>query len=552
MRLTQRWRNEEAIEIRDLCMRSSANRGDFYHKCRNAFRHGSRDVDEARHNKIMPIIRRLASYCYAPERIHFWADLPPNEIEHEDKIESAMDAINDGWHDTGSDLLASTAVEQGFVCGTTPISVLPERMTDGSIALVSRMIRPEMFGVWNETVGDLLQQQAICYDSYLSHPEIEIRLMMHPKRERDRIMQNLESTAPEYVETDRVFVSNYQGINSGNVETGIVMSRLGGRYNYSPNVSVPLYRVSNLFFFDDDIGDWNWILLSSSDTIFDLPVSEIGIPGVLPIVKIQPDPMDDYFWGWSMADGLMLLQDWFGKRVSQMDELFEKILKPPKAMFGMGQVREAKMAGLNRPGGYASFPNPAAKLDELKPNIPDAAFSMMDEIGNFFEEAADMEGGGMKGKGQPGLRGAEAQQALLRISASPIAVRALVIEKCIEDWAGLIFKYKRRFNPELYPIFGDDGNPTGQMFRLGELPTDTRIRVDGHSSSPVFFEDQKRDAEQLFRAGAIDAETLIEFLNPPMKGLLKKRMRRRVMAQLIAQQIQKQKQQEKRQGSPEK
>jgi len=330
------------------------------------------------------------------------------------------------------------------------------------------------------------------------------------------------------------------------------MSRLGGRYNYSPNVSVPLYRVSNLFFFDDDIGDWNWILLSSSDTIFDLPVSEIGIPGVLPIVKIQPDPMDDYFWGWSMADGLMLLQDWFGKRVSQMDELFEKILKPPKAMFGMGQVREAKMAGLNRPGGYASFPNPAAKLDELKPNIPDAAFSMMDEIGNFFEEAADMEGGGMKGKGQPGLRGAEAQQALLRISASPIAVRALVIEKCIEDWAGLIFKYKRRFNPELYPIFGDDGNPTGQMFRLGELPTDTRIRVDGHSSSPVFFEDQKRDAEQLFRAGAIDAETLIEFLNPPMKGLLKKRMRRRVMAQLIAQQIQKQKQQEKRQGSPEK
>lgn len=528
-------------------MRSSANRGDFYHKCRNAYQHGSRDVDEARHNKIMPIVRRLASYCYAPERIHFWADLPPDELEHEDKIESSMDYMDDAWHDTGSDLLAATGTQSGFVFGNQHVCVLPERMTDGSVALVSRLIRPEMCGVWNETVPDLLQQQAFCFDSYLSKPEIEIRLVMHPKRERDRIMAGMETVAPEYVETDRIFVSNYQGINSGNVETGIVMSRLGGRYNYSPNVSIPLYRVSNLFFFDDDTGDWNWMLISGNDIIFDQPVSDVGIPGTLPIIKIQPYPMDDYYWGWSLADGLMLLQDWFGKRVAQMDELFEKILKPPKALYGTGQMRESKIAALNRPAGYTSIPNPAAKIEELVPKIPDAAFTMMEEISNYFEEAADMEGGSMKGKGQPGLRGAEAQQALMRVSASPIAVLALTIEKNIEDWASLIFKYGQRYNPSLYPIYGDDGKPTGEWFRLGELPR-VRIRVDGHSSSPVFFEDQKRDAEQMFRAQAIDQETLVEFINPPMKNLIKKRMRRRLLAQMIADQLHKKEQSEKRSG----
>src|SRR6266436_506425 len=139
MKLTPKWRSQEAREIRNQCMADAANRADFYHKCRNGFRYGSRDVDQARHNKIMPIIKRQASFLYAPERVHFWADLPPDELEHMDKIESTVDCLNDAWHDTGSDTLASDAVENALVCGSSIVSVLPERMTNGSIAMVSRM-----------------------------------------------------------------------------------------------------------------------------------------------------------------------------------------------------------------------------------------------------------------------------------------------------------------------------------------------------------------------------------------------------------------------------
>lgn len=532
-------------------MQSSADRGAFYHKCRNAFRYGSRDVDQARHNKVKPIVRRVASFLYAPGRSYYWAELPPDELEHMEQIESAIDAVTDAWHDTGSDTLAWTACEEMLTCGCAPVSVLPERMTNGDVALVSRLIEPEMFGVWNESVNDLLQQQAVCWDAYLTKPEIEIRLLMHPKKERDRIIRDLESVAPEYVETDRVFVSNYQGIASGNTETGIVMSRLGGGYSYNPRVSVPLYRVSNLFIFDDEIGDWNWFLLSARDCVFDLPVSAVGIPGCLPVIKMQSDPINNYFWGYSLADDLMLLQDWFSKRLAQMDELFERILKTPKIGYGVGPMRESKMSALSRPNGYMSVPNPAAKIQELTPTLPDAAFTMMEAMSDFFIEAGDMRPG-MFGKSEPGIRGQEAQGALMRITASPIAVKALLVERCIEDWSNLIFRYKCRYDDTLYPAYGDDGEFHGKYFRLGELPQSTKIKVDGHSTSPVFFEDQKKDAEQLFRAGAMDSETLIEFLNVPMKGLLKKRQKRRVMAQLVAQAIQQQKQTEKRHGNPEK
>jgi hypothetical protein len=391
----------------------------------------------------------------------------------------------------------------------------------------------------------------VCFDSYLTKPEIEIRLTAHPKRVRDKIMRDLESVAPEYVETDRVFVSNYQGINSGNVETGIVMSRLGGQYSYNPYVSTPLYRMSNLFFFDDEIGDWNWMLLSASNVIFDLPISEVGIPGVLPITLVRPSPKRGYFWGYSLADDLMLLQDWFSKRVSQMDELFQKILQTPKVGYGLGPIRESKIAALNRPNGYMAVPNPAAKLEELKPDIPDSAFTMLESMSDYFIEAADMRPA-MFGRAEPGLRGAEAQNALMRITASPIAVKALIVEKEIEDWTNLIFRYKQRYDADLYPVYLDDGMFHGQYFRLSEMPEGTRIKVDGHSSSPVFFEDQKRDAEQLIRHQAMDPESLIEFVNPPMKGLLKKRLKRRLMAGMVAQAIQQQKQQDKRSGNPEK
>ena len=51
--------------------------------------------------------------------------------------------------------------------------------------------------------------------------------------------------------------------------------------------------------------------------------------------------------------------------------------------------------------------------------------------------------------------------------------------------------------------------------------------MDAHSNSPIFVEDLRSLAFNLFKAQAIDKESLLDLLEPPMKQELKDRLKRR-------------------------
>src|SRR5258708_5393994 len=503
MKFSPRFRAEQANEIRDWCMSDASERSDFYHKCRQGFRYGSRDADVARHNKIKPIIKQLASFLYAPECVTFWPHFPADELEHLDKEEAVSEMMNDAWDDTGINLLAYSSVEEALTCGSSFVSLLPERLTDGGIAMVARMVAPECVGVLRPDIHETALQQAIAWETYLTKPEIEARLMLKTPKERANIMASLESVALGGIETDRVFVANYSGISGSNSESGLVMSRLGGGYHYNPHTSVGLYKVTNLFAYDDDIGDWNWFLISGQDVISDLPLRRVGVPGLVPLVKICADIMPNFYYGYSQVDGLALLQDWQSKRLIQMDELFEKILCPPKVGYGMGQIREAKVSALNRPRSYTSVPNPNAKIEELRPELPEIAFTMLEAMDSMFLEAAEMQESQF-GRSQPGLRSRDMQQSALRTGASPTKVKAMTVEKSLEQLATMLLRYKERYDPGLYPVYNNTGEFSRTLSRPPALPGGVTMKVDGHSSSPLFMDDHARVAAALMRPGAMD------------------------------------------------
>ena len=54
------------------------------------------------------------------------------------------------------------------------------------------------------------------------------------------------------------------------------------------------------------------------------------------------------------------------------------------------------------------------------------------------------------------------------------------------------------------------------------------VKVDAHSNSPIFQEDQRALAFELFKAKAIDRESLLDLLDVPMKELLKTRLRTKI------------------------
>ena len=57
------------------------------------------------------------------------------------------------------------------------------------------------------------------------------------------------------------------------------------------------------------------------------------------------------------------------------------------------------------------------------------------------------------------------------------------------------------------------------------------VKVDAHSNSPIFQEDQRSLAFDLFKIHAIDRESLLDLLDVPMKELLKTRLRTQIEPQ---------------------
>jgi hypothetical protein len=552
MKFSGKWRAFEAQELRDYCMASAYDRGDFYQKMRHGFRYGSRDVSQGRHNKIKPIIKQLASFMYAPETVAFWPKFPADEFDQLDKSEALSELMNDAWEDTGVNLYAYSAVEEALICGSGFVSLLPERMTDGGVTIVARIVPAERVGVFREDVNEMALQQAVAWETYVTRQEFEPRLAFLPAKERAKVLASMESIQLGHTETDRVFVANYSGPSSGNnTEMGLVMSRLGGGYHYNPYMATELYKVTNLFAYDDDLGDWNWFLLSGPNVIGDMPLSRIGVSGMVPLCLIQADMIPGFFYGYSQVDGLGMLQDWQSKRLVQMDDLWEKILAPPKVGYGMGQMRESKANAMNRARSFTAIPNPNSKVEELRPELPEIALTMLELMDGMFLEAAELQEEQF-GKTQPGMRTRGMQQSALRVGASPTRVKAMCIEKSLQNVATLLLRLKQRFDPGLYPVYDDNAQFTGNLFRCGELSDHVTMKVDGNSASPLFMDDKSRMAEILFKAGAMDGETLIQFVRPPQMELLLKRQKRRNQAQLVAQAVQKLKQQQKRIGDAEK
>ena len=66
----------------------------------------------------------------------------------------------------------------------------------------------------------------------------------------------------------------------------------------------------------------------------------------------------------------------------------------------------------------------------------------------------------------------------------------------------------------------------GLYFIAEQFTRDYVVKVDAHSNSPIFTEDLRSLAFNMFKAGAIDKESLIDLLEPPMKQELKDRLKR--------------------------
>jgi hypothetical protein len=161
---------------------------------------------------------------------------------------------------------------------------------------------------------------------------------------------------------------------------------------------------------------------------------------------------------------------------------------------------------------------PNSDIKRLAPDLPDDLFREVREIDAMFEEASGI-GAVLSGRGEQGVRSSGHASQLARLGSSRAKKAALVIEDSLARVATQYMKLLQQHDATHYT---DD---KGNKFVLEQFTKDYSVKVDAHSNSPIFMEDMRTLAFELLKAGAIDKESLLDLLDPPMKQLLKRRLK---------------------------
>jgi len=520
------------LDLIQKCLVSREDRNPDYASLRSWYLFGNGPDDSpALYNKIFPHIDQLTSFLYSAETTRFSIDLGaavPQE-EH-NKIPALTRALNDEWLSSNADQVFSTAVTWSLCFNTTFVKLVINK------GIHPYMVEPSTIGVLREDTPFLDRQEAFVQTYYITKSELYNRLYSHPNRES--IVKRVSSTQHERTEVangiERIILSQSNPTMYGNVNLD-----LAGLNRYKAIVSEDTVEMTELWVWNDETNDYQVVTKADPDVIiYDRPGETVFLKGECPFVQVCPNPLYDYFWGMSEVQRLIFLQQLRNKRMAEILDLLSKQVSPPTALIGFTGIMDEKNFALNRAGGLLATDMPSAKVEKLAPQIPPDLFREIGEIDLMFEEASGIVSV-LQGRGEQGVRSSGHASQLARLGSSRAKKRALIIEDSLEKLATLYLKCMQAYNSTHFKDIN------GVPFIAEQFTGDFVVKVDAHSNSPIFTEDQRTLAFNLLKAGAIDKESLLDMLDPPMKQLLKDRLKKMEEKQQQQQQAQAQQQQQK-------
>jgi hypothetical protein len=289
---------------------------------------------------------------------------------------------------------------------------------------------------------------------------------------------------------------------------------------YKARVAEDTVEMTELWVWNDDTLDYQVITIAEPDVIiYDRPGEQVFLKGELPFVQLCPNPMYDYYWGQSEVQRLVFLQSLRNKRMTEILDLLSKQVAPPTALIGFTGILDEKNFALNRAGGLLATDMPNAKIEKMAPQMPGDLFEVIREVDQMFAEASGITSV-LSGRGETGVRSQGHASQLARLGSSRAKKRALIIEDSLEKVATLFLKLIQAYDDTKLK------DSEGLSFIPEQFTNNYVVKVDAHSNSPIFTEDLRQLAFNMFKAGAIDKESLIDLLEPPMKQLLKEKLKR--------------------------
>lgn len=481
-------------------------------------------------NKIYPHLDYVTAFLYAAETTRFSTEIGP---EVSDAFMSWLPKINalvnDVWHKSNTDILVGNAITLALVYDSMFIA---PRWRGNQV--YPGVIYPHNFGVLREDVAMLSRQEAFCHWYPITVGQFRTDYAELPRL--NNILGRVAKKASGMIEAqeagiDRIIMSATSplGGSTGPPQgTGVVDWLSQVSMNYVPRVKEEQVEMCELFLWDDALNDYRIVTFADPDiVIFDRPAKDVGwLEQECPFVQICPNPEAHYFWGISECERLMALQAYRNRVLAQIEHLQDLQAHPPSTSSGFPSDQLELQYVLDSPNGFLNNPDPTGvsggpKADRVKIEVPTDLYERLARIDEMFEEMSGLPPIA-QGKNPPGVRAGGHAMDLAKLGTARIRKRAMIIEDSLEQLATVYLRLLRKYDPGQLeaPVEGSGEKGAVEQFIAKQLPDSFLVKVDAHSNSPIFVDDQTSLAFQLLKAKAIDRETLLEMVPVSSRQLL--------------------------------
>ena len=531
---------QKLVERCNVSRASRAQQARFYAGWRQ---NGTQERQRATANLLYGHVEKVGSHLMSPSELRFVIDTEQDHPKETQQICAvAARVLTREWERQNIDVLFAQGVTEALAYG----AVIPKLLVrdDGEeahhkISIAARLVMPWNFGVLNETVNSLSEQEAMCETAYLTRYEVWRRVRFLPDGQKlyERIIANAIPD-PGVGGPDGFMHEVLLGATTAPVNPSAPMQApglvdVGGDSFPNPQIAVAedLYPFYELWVKNDKTEDWTTIQYIAPDILISprngIRRANLFCPNTLPYGRICANETPMSFWGRSELEDLIepqklmtgILEDYRKLMAVQFDKFI--------AFSGQDGISDEMAYRQARKSGFANL-GPNASAVDLTPKIPPEALPFIEFIRGIMPEISGFSPI-MSGQGEPGVRAGVHADTLLRTSSPFLRDRSLLVERQLAQFADSSLAAYEAKEAQVYWVDPNDGGKTD--FRMNQLPDDRRVSVDAHSSSPIYHDDMTNLMTYGHRAGYITPQSMIEFLPYQNKEMLLQRLKDQQEAQ---------------------
>lgn len=510
-------------------------------------------------NVLYGHVDRLASHLFSPSELRFAIDYESHQPrEWLDKGAVAARLVSRQWEARDIDLLFGHGVKEALGYGWCGLKQLAGRGDDGGFEFRgARLVMPWSFGVYNEGVNSLDEQECFVETIWLNQWEVWRRV--RHLRDAERLYKRILGNATKDTGVGQPTSFMHQVLSTAVLNTslqnmtqpqpgGIV--QLTNDPNFStlgPQVAAELYPMHELWVRNDERANgFTTICLFEPDILVapteNMPrinlfiernrtgSNEMLTSGDHPYSAIYANYVPGYFWNRSEIVDLMELQSWLTEHLDDAKRLMGQQIDKILAFISQDGITD-EIYGTFRQSGYIGLA-PGSDVKDLTPQLPAQLIPLISEILALMDRASGFPPI-MQGQGEPGVRAGVHADALIKTGSPRLRDRSLLVERLCASAGCTTLAVMQAKDARAY---WTDPDKSQTDFLLSQLPEDRRITVDSHSSSPIYHDDHAQLIAWAIKSKILGPEDAIEQLPFAHKDIILQRLaaRQKAEQELIA------------------